>query len=51
VTLADVRPDKYFGRVVARIITADGTDAGAVLVGEGMARAYAGRARSGWCLR
>jgi endonuclease YncB( thermonuclease family) len=49
VTLTEVRPDKYFGRVVARVITANGTDAGAVLLGEGMARASTGRSRKGWC--
>lgn len=49
VTLAEIGPDKYFGRVVAKVLTADGRDAGAVLVADGLARAYGGKRREGWC--
>ncbi len=49
VLLADVRPDKYFGRVVASVTIADGRDVGAVLLAEGLARPYRGGRRQGWC--
>jgi endonuclease YncB( thermonuclease family) len=48
VRLTDVRPDKYFGRVVARI-SAGGHDAGAALLAAGHARLYGGGRRGGWC--
>jgi micrococcal nuclease len=50
IVLAEVRPDKYFGRVVARILMADGRDAGAILLAEGLARPYRGGRRDSWCL-
>jgi micrococcal nuclease len=49
VTLAQIGPDKYFGRVVARLVTSDGRDAGAVLVADGLARSYGGKRRDSWC--
>lgn len=49
-TLTEVRPDKYFGRVVARIVMPDGRDAGAILLSEGLARPYGGGRRKGWCM-
>ncbi len=49
IVLAEVRPDKYFGRVVARIVMADGRDAGAMLLAEGLARPYRGGRRDNWC--
>jgi endonuclease YncB( thermonuclease family) len=49
VTLVDLRPDKYFGRVVGRVLTGAGDDAGAMLVREGLARPYSGGRRQGWC--
>lgn len=45
VTLHDIRPDKYAGRVAARI-EADGEDLGAALVAAGLADHDAKR---GWC--
>ncbi len=48
-TLIDLRPDKYFGRVVGRVLTGAGDDAGAALIREGLARPYAGGRRQGWC--
>lgn len=49
VTLSDIGPDKYFGRVVARVGTPDGRDAGGQLLAQGLARPYGGRKRDGWC--
>lgn len=49
VTLLDVRPDKYGGRIVAKVLAADGTDLAAALIGAGLARSYAGGKREGWC--
>ncbi|MGL4440750.1 MAG: thermonuclease family protein [Bosea sp. (in: a-proteobacteria)] len=50
IVLADVRPDKYFGRVVARVVMSDGQDAGAILLSEGLARPYRGGRRQSWCV-
>jgi endonuclease YncB( thermonuclease family) len=50
VTLVDVRTDKYGGRVLARVMAADGTDLGAALVAAGLAKAYRGGRRVPWCL-
>ena len=49
VLLTDVRPDKYFGRVVARIVSADGRDVGSILLAETLARPYQGGRRQAWC--
>lgn len=49
VVLADIRPDKYFVRVVSRIVLADGQDAGAILLAEGLARPYRSGRRESWC--
>jgi endonuclease YncB( thermonuclease family) len=49
VALRDVQFGKYAGRVVARVTTADGEDVGAALIGAGLARAYDGGTRLGWC--
>lgn len=48
-TLTEIGPDKYFGRVVARLSDANGRDAGAALLEAGLARHYEGRRRDGWC--
>jgi micrococcal nuclease len=47
--LTDIGRDKYGGRVLARVMTAGGRDAGDALRIAGLARAYAGRRREGWC--
>lgn len=47
-TLSDIRPDKYGGRVVARVADASGADIGDALLAAGLARPYAGR-RAVWC--
>lgn len=47
VTLVDIRPDKYFGRVAGRLLMAGGKDAGNRLMAEGLART--GTRRFNWC--
>jgi len=49
VRLRDIRHGKYGGRVLARVATAEGEDLGALLVAAGLARAYRGGRRGGWC--
>jgi endonuclease YncB( thermonuclease family) len=49
VTLAAIGPDKYFGRVVARLVTGDGIDASENLLSSGNAVSYGGGKRSDWC--
>ena len=51
VRLTDIEYGKYAGRVVARLITQDGEDIAAALLKAGLARAYDGRRRIGWCDR
>ena len=49
VTLRRVKPDKYAGRHDAEIWTAAGESVGDSLIAHGLARAYGGAARLGWC--
>lgn len=49
VILRQVEGDKYFGRVLADVITAKGEDVGLALLASGHARPYVGGARGGWC--
>lgn len=49
VRLRDVHHGKYAGRVVARVELPDGRDLAAVLIGEGLGRAYDGGKRRSWC--
>ncbi|HEB79573.1 MAG TPA: hypothetical protein ENI79_03745 [Rhodospirillales bacterium] len=49
VRLTDVRLGKYAGRVVARVLTMTGEDVSAVMLSKGLARAYDGGKREGWC--
>jgi endonuclease YncB( thermonuclease family) len=49
VMLVDVRKGKYAGRVVARIILADGRDLSSLLIEAGLGRAYDGGKRESWC--
>lgn len=49
VTLYEVTHGKYAGRVVARVVVADGLDLGAALVAARLARPYDGGARVPWC--
>lgn len=48
VSLAQIAPDKYGGRVVARVLV-DGEDFAALMLTAGHGRPYDGKARSGWC--
>lgn len=49
IQLLEVEPDKYGGRVVARIQTPDGRDLSAVLITAGLAYAYEGGRKTPWC--
>jgi len=49
VTLEDVGPDKYAGRVDAVVRLADGQEVAAGLLAAGHGRPYAGGRRQGWC--
>jgi len=49
VVLTAIEGDKFYGRVVADVVTPEGDDVGAALVEGGFARPYDGRARQGWC--
>ena len=53
VTLHDIGPDKYFGRVVASVHVKlkDGieTDVAQMMIAAGMGRPYNGGTRGGWC--
>lgn len=48
ITISDVKPDKFAGRVDA-IVTANGQEVAGILVAEGLARPYTGGARGSWC--
>lgn len=48
VTLAEVAPDKFGGRVDARLRAPDGRAAAEVLLAAGLVRRWTGR-REGWC--
>ena len=49
VVLTEIEGDKYFGRVVADVVTPAGQDVGAALLASGHARRYSGGSRGGWC--
>jgi micrococcal nuclease len=49
VRLRRIRNGKYAGRVLAQVETQDGADLGAALRRAGLARAYGGGRRLGWC--
>ncbi len=53
VTLHDIGPDKYFGRVVAsvHVTLKDGveTDVAQMMIAAGMGRPYTGGTRGSWC--
>lgn len=48
-TLRDVSGGKYYGRVLARLVTSDGRDVQDQLLQENLVRPYAGGKRAGWC--
>ena len=47
--LRDISGGKYYGRVLARLVTADGQDVQNILLREKLVRAYSGGKRAGWC--
>jgi micrococcal nuclease len=49
VALHDISGDKYFGRVLATLSTADHADLGAILLREGLVAPYGGGKRRDWC--
>lgn len=49
VILRDIRLEKYAGRVLATVTATDGTIIGDDLIARGLARAYGGEKRQGWC--
>jgi endonuclease YncB( thermonuclease family) len=49
IILTHVADDKYFGRVVADVRAADGTDLASAMLASGVARPYDGGTRGGWC--
>jgi micrococcal nuclease len=49
VRLANISGGKYFGRVLADVVTASGDDLAALMLAEELARPYSGKRRSSWC--
>jgi endonuclease YncB( thermonuclease family) len=49
VRLTEVRPDKYQGRVDARVTLDDGRDLARLLIRTGLGRPYDGGRRGSWC--
>jgi hypothetical protein len=51
VTIYNIGPDKYQGRVVADVATKRTANVSAALLAAGYARSYNGGHREGWCAR
>lgn len=49
IELSEIKDDKYLGRIDARVRTLDGRDISKIMVGENLARPYAGGRRMPWC--
>jgi len=49
VSIWNVGPDKYFGRIIAEAGTRRTPDISNALIAKGVARAYGGGHRDGWC--
>ena len=49
VTISNIGPDKYSGRVVADVATRRTANVSAALLAAGHARSYSGGHRNGWC--
>jgi endonuclease YncB( thermonuclease family) len=49
IRLTRIEDDKYAGRVLANVASADGTDLAGGMIARGYARPYDGATRGGWC--
>jgi endonuclease YncB( thermonuclease family) len=49
VVLRNIAGDKYFGRVLADVVTGDGKDVAEQMLASGLARPYDGGKRGDWC--
>lgn len=49
IVVSEVGPDKFYGRVVARVATPDGRDVGQTLLDRGLARIHVRGQRGSWC--
>ena len=49
VTISNIGPDKYPGRIVADVATKRTLNVSAALLGSGLVRSYSGGQRGGWC--
>jgi endonuclease YncB( thermonuclease family) len=49
VVLTAIEGDKYYGRVLADVVTPDGDDVALSLIAGGLARPYEGGTRGAWC--
>ena len=49
VTLSNIRLEKYAGRVLADAVSGEGVNLASHLKDKGLARAYGGKKRLGWC--
>jgi endonuclease YncB( thermonuclease family) len=49
VVLTSIEGDKYYGRVLADVVTPDGEDVALSLIAGGLARPYEGGVRGAWC--
>lgn len=49
VTIANIGPDKYAGRIVAEVTTRRSGNVSAALLASGHVRSYGGGHRNGWC--
>jgi endonuclease YncB( thermonuclease family) len=49
VSLSRIENDKYAGRVLADVATADGADLGRAMLASGLVRPYDGGSREPWC--
>lgn len=49
VAIFNIGPDKYSGRIVADVATAQTANVSSALLAAGKARSYAGGHRDGWC--
>ena len=48
ITISEIKPDKFAGRVDA-LVSVNGQDVAGILVADGLARQYTGGARGSWC--